>query len=432
MSTDGNMAFDAFLCVVPFAICALLNLTSAAVARIDEPTLKRLGDVHDRRAQRISYMQNPNSRIGYVVFLANALLLVVSAGAALRIFDRFFPFAVFAGWRILTVVLHSFSFTALAVVSPSLLAPYRAARFALMFSGLLRPVWAVLFLPALAMERISSLVIRMFGFDPSVKPHGVTEEEIRMMVNEGEQRGSIEVQEREMINNIFEFDDRAVTEVMTHRTEVAALPDTATLEDAAALFLSTGYSRIPVYEQNIDSIVGILYAKDLLFYLDSNEQFLLKQVMRRPLYIPETCSCSDALAMFRLEKTQMAVVVDEYGGTYGIVTMEDLLEAIVGNIQDEYDDEAEPATLISEGVYMLDGTMSISDAEKLLCFRMPEDHYAETLGGFVTELLGGVPGAGEQRSITFDGVALTVLQADEKRITKIRAAIVPKNNKIDN
>ncbi len=212
-----------------------------------------------------------------------------------------------------------------------------------------------------------------------------------MLVDEGNQRGSIEELEREMINNIFEFDDRDVTEVMTHRTEVAALSDTTTLDEAAALFLSTGYSRIPVYEENIDSIVGILYAKDLLRYLNTPQKFFLPDIMRRPLYVPESCSCSDALALFRLEKTQFAVVVDEYGGTYGIVTMEDLLEAIVGNIQDEYDNEADQATLISEGVYLLDGSVPISEAERLLSFKMPDSFDAETVGGFVTELLGGVP-----------------------------------------
>ena len=425
MLSDGILAADFVWGLLPLVITALLNAAHAAAIYLDDAALRRLTETGDRRARRITALLKPAARTEQAVLLADALALILSGSAVLRVISRYMPSELLTLGRLGGVLLFGVLFVALGVAAPRRLAGYFPQPFAYSLSGFLRFFSILLFFPAVLIDIISSLAVRLSGSDPNHEPHGVTEEEIRMLVDEGNQRGSIEQLEREMINNIFEFDDRDVTEVMTHRTEVAALPNTATLDEAASLFLSTGYSRIPVYEENIDSIIGILYAKDLLRYLRTPQEFLLTDIMRRPLYVPESCSCSDALSLFRLEKTQFAVVVDEYGGTYGIVTMEDLLEAIVGNIQDEYDNEIDQATLISEGVYLLDGSVGISEAERLLSFKMPGSFDAETLGGFVTELLGGVPGAGAQRSITFDRVTLTVLQADERRITKLRAVVKP-------
>ena len=179
-------------------------------------------------------------------------------------------------------------------------------------------------------------VVRLFGFDPNADEENVTEEEIRMMVDVGGEKGVIEDSQKEMIDNIFEFDDLDAGDIMTHRTDMTAIEVSRSLEEVAELAIENGYSRIPVYEDDPDSIVGVLYAKDLLKYVGHNipADLTISKVMRKALYVPETQSCGDLFKAMNDSHTQFAVVVDEYGGTAGIVTLEDVLESIVGNIQD--------------------------------------------------------------------------------------------------
>ena len=246
-----------------------------------------------------------------------------------------------------------------------------------------------------------------------------------MLVDEGEERGAIEESEKKMINSIFEFDDRDVSEVMTHRTEVAAVPVNATLREVAKVAIETGYSRIPVYEEDIDSICGIVYAKDLIAYIDRPGEFNLASRMRQPLYVPESSSCSDVFSLLQRKKTQLAVVVDEYGGTYGMVTMEDLLETIVGNIQDEYDKEENEYQKLSDTEYIIDGWISVDEVEDLLGIKIPDDTEYDTLGGVVVDMLGDLPEEGQHPSVQIDRVRFTVLEVDDRRISRLKAEILP-------
>ena len=179
-----------------------------------------------------------------------------------------------------------------------------------------------------------------------------------MMVDVGEQKGVIQNSAKDMIANIFEFDDTTVTEIMTHRTDMTAVEDTSSISEAVNLSIENGYSRIPVYHEDLDDIVGIVYVKDLLKYVCSQmpEETKLTDVMRGASFIPETKRCSELFAEMTASKTQMAIIVDEYGGTEGLVTMEDLVEAIVGNIQDEYDNEEEEIHKVNDNTFTVDGT----------------------------------------------------------------------------
>ena len=248
MPSDGILAADFVWGLLPLIITALLNAAHAAAIYLDDAALRRLTETGDRRARRITALLKPAARTEQAVLLADALALILSGSAVLRLISRYMPSDLLSVGRLGIVLLYGVLFVALGIAAPRRLAGYFPQPFAYSLSGFLRLFSVLLFFPAVLIDILSSLLVRLSGSDPAHEPHGVTEEEIRMLVDEGNQRGSIEQLEREMINNIFEFDDRDVTEVMTHRTEVAALPVTATLDDAAALFLSTGYSRIPVYE----------------------------------------------------------------------------------------------------------------------------------------------------------------------------------------
>lgn len=276
----------------------------------------------------------------------------------------------------------------------------------------------------LAASGLSWIPLRAAGVRRSDLADTVTEEEILMMVDAVNETGGIEEAQAEMISNIFEFDDLEVHEIMTHRTDVTALPIDSTIEQAARLVIDEGFSRIPVYEGSIDSICGVIFAKDLLrsaIEVGSTEP--IKDLVREIKYVPENCLCDDLFQEFTSRKTQIAVVVDEYGGTAGIVTMEDLLEAIVGSIQDEYDNEIPDIQEITPNTFDITGKAALDEVMEELGCQMPEDQDNDTIGGFVTELLGHIPEEEETASARWQNVTFSVIRVSGRSIEKLRAVI---------
>jgi putative hemolysin len=273
----------------------------------------------------------------------------------------------------------------------------------------------------------TNAVVRLLGFDPNASEEVVTEEEIRMLVDVGQEKGVIEDVQKEMINNIFEFDDLNAGDIMTHRTDVAAVDvEDDDIESFLNLAIEKGFSRIPVYEGELDNIIGIIYVKDLLKYVGKSlpAKANLKKMAREAYFIPETKSCGELFTEMSAKKIQMAIVVDEYGGTAGILTLEDLVEAIMGNIQDEYDHEDEEISKIDDNTFTVDGTIDIEEIEELLGKNLPEGDY-ETLAGFIIDQLQFLPKDGEMNEVEFENVKFTVLKVDERRIEKIKVEITP-------
>ncbi len=249
-----------------------------------------------------------------------------------------------------------------------------------------------------------------------------TEEEIRLLVEAGADSGAIEASENEMIDNIFEFDDRTVGEVMTHRTDVFAVDEDAKLEEILEIALKEGVSRIPVYKGRIDKVIGILYIKDLLSLLsDPGRSFRLEEFVRPVMYTPEQTMCNTLFREFQLNKVHFAIVVDEYGGTAGIVTMEDLLEAIVGNIQDEYDHEEDMIHKNEDGSYLLHGDLELDLLKKELDLNFPDADSADTLGGVLINALQRIPEEGEMPSVEEAGWILQVVRVKERHIEQVHA-----------
>ena len=270
-------------------------------------------------------------------------------------------------------------------------------------------------------------VVRLLGFDPNADEEVVTEEEIRMMVDVGGEKGVIEDDQKEMINNIFEFDDMDAGDVMTHRTDVVAADvNDTTLEEFMALAIEHGRSRIPLYEEDIDNIVGVVYIKDLLKYVGKEVKVkgTLKNIMREPYFVPESKDCGELFKEMRMQRIQMAVVVDEYGGTAGIVTLEDIVEAVMGDIQDEYDEEEEEISKIDENTFTVEGTIDIEEIDELIGKELPEGDY-ETLAGFIMDELQCIPKNGEMNEVVFENVKFTVLEVEDRRIEKIKVEITP-------
>lgn len=269
----------------------------------------------------------------------------------------------------------------------------------------------------------TNFFIKLFGGNPSqADDERVTEEEIRMMIEVGEERGTIQDTEKEMIDNIFDFDNKQVSEIMTHRTEVVAIPVDSDLQTILEIMDKDKYTRVPVYKDNIDNIVGVLHVKDLIHCMKKKEEeFDIGKIIRSPYFVPDSKRTDKLFQEMQKNKVNLAVVIDEYGGTAGIVTMEDLVEEIVGNIFDEYDVEEKDVEILDGNTFVLDGTLSLDRVEEILDQELPVEDY-DTLSGFVVGLLGRIPEKDENPVVEYEDVVFKVIGMEGKRITKIKAS----------
>jgi len=269
---------------------------------------------------------------------------------------------------------------------------------------------------------LTNCVLRLFGIDPEKNDNQVTEEEIRFMVATSSEEGEIDNSEKEMIDNIFEFNDTVVEDVMTHRVDVEALDISTSYEEILKYFESAKYTRIPIYEKTLDDVIGILHAKDVLSCISrmkSIDEFSLKDIIRKPLFVPDSKMIDQLFYELKASKTHIAIVIDEYGGTAGIVTMEDLIEEIVGEVFDEYDDVPVGYRKIGENKYLMDGSLELDEVEKILDTHLPVDEY-DTLNGFIISKLGRLPDENDHASIEDEGYRYTILKVDEKVIEQVK------------
>ena len=278
----------------------------------------------------------------------------------------------------------------------------------------------------------TNIISKAFGVSET-EEETVTEEEIRMMVDVGEEKGTIDAEEKEMINNIFEFNDKAVSEIMIPRKDIFALDMNLSIakviEEISEDFR---YSRIPVYDETIDEIKGIVYVKDILIST-KNKNVKIKNLVKDAYFVPETKAVNELFAELRKNRKQIAIVVDEYGGTSGMVTMEDILEEIVGEIYDEYDEVKSKYEKIDENTYVMSGSMPIYEVEKILDIEIPEGDY-DTISGYLVEVLGRIPNENEKPIIETPEVTYKVQKSADKRIVKFKACkneIVEKENEDD-
>ncbi len=288
---------------------------------------------------------------------------------------------------------------------------------------LVRPARWFIFLVSPLTWILVRVVQRLGGQDEGrTRDVFMTEDGLRLLLNLGEDERFIEADERQMIDSIFRFSETNVEEVMVPRVDVVALEQTDTIQKALDTIVEAGHSRIPIYNDTIDRIVGVLYAKDLLTtFRDGRTDASIKEVMRKPYFVPESAMVDDLLEDLQHKKTHLAVVVDEYGGTAGVVTIEDLLEEIVGEIQDEYDSETPMLQQIGEGVYVANGRIDIDDLNRDLDIHLPDEDESYTLAGVVYSQLQRVPDVGD--AVDLDDVRLEVLEVTDNRIEQVQVIV---------
>lgn len=283
--------------------------------------------------------------------------------------------------------------------------------------------------PLLAVADAWDLIVRRLAGRTTEPDSEFFGDEIRTVFNEGEREGLLAEEEREMIESVIELRDADVAEIMTPRTDMVSIHASASLEEARQIILEAGHSRIPVHRESRDDVIGILYAKDLLPYLGHSEKEKpsLEEVVREPLYVPETKGLASLLQEFRQKRVHMAIVLDEYGGVAGLVTIEDILEEIVGEIVDEFDKALEePLRQLGPGVVEIDARLHIDELNEALHLNLPEDADFDTVGGFVFSEMGRIPEAGEQ--FTHENVRFTILDAGKRTIERIRVEVEQKSS----
>ena len=402
---------------------AFFSSSETAFVSSRRSRIRHLMEGGNKKASLIHKMMEEPDKVVAAIVTGNNIVNIAASAIATSLAINLF------GNEGIGVAIGVMTFLILVVgeITPKGFAVKNAERLILAFARPLYYVIKVLSPIATGMTAITKGFIRLSGGKLDRNPF-FTEEEFKMLLTMAEEEGSLEGEERERIYNVFEFSDTVAREVMTPRTDMVCLDINATLEEARNIVVKTGFSRIPVYNENVDHIVGILYAKDLLQCSDTDGR-QLKDMVREPYYIPETKKVDELLKEMQKSKTHLAIAVDEYGGTAGIVTIEDLLEEIVGEIFDEYDKTNVPVRMIDEHTVVIDGMVPIDEVNELLGIRLPENG-VETIGGFMLDQFGRIPEEGER--ISFDGVNFIVFKTDGVRIMKVKARIVAqeKNEKV--
>jgi len=415
-----------------FFAAAEIELVSVRRTRIRQ--LAEEGSARARTVQRLldnptSFMATIQLGVTMVGFLASAVAAVNLSRPFASLVDSI-PIDIIADNAVgisvfLVTVIVGFITLVAGEIGPKSLAIQHAEKISLWTAGTIT-VLSYLMLPALKIITFfTNLLVRPFGGHATFAAPVLTEEELKMLVEAGEEAGTLEEEEKEMIHSIFEFTDTVARQVMVPRIDMKTADVESTLDELLEVIMRHGHSRIPVYEENVDNILGVVHAKDLLPVLKEGlRDFDVRQVMRPAYFIPENKPVDELLAEFKRSKIQMAIVKDEYGGTAGLVTIEDLLEEIVGEIQDEYDVEELMIDVIDGNAAVVNARMSIDDLNEQMGLNLPESDEYETVGGFVFGLFGTQPGEGD--SVSWENVTFTVERLQGGRLHKIRVVRTPR------
>ena len=412
---DTTVWAELIIILIALVLAALAASAETSLTSISRVRLRQLVEQKVPQAIVIERLhRDPNAYLSTILIVNTVAIIVASSTATLLALHLYRE--RLAEWLVSLVL--SLVVLVACEITPKTLALQRAERVALRLARLVAGATFVMRPVVFVLTSITRLILRIMGGKAQVRGPFVTEEELKMLVSVGEEEGVLEEEEREMIHGIFEMGDMLVRELMVPRTDLVAIEVNEPIEKAVELVTKHGHTRIPVYERDLDHIVGVLYAKDLLRAVVRGEQKSLREIARKPYFTPESNKVQDVLRDLRKNRVHMAIVVDEYGGTAGAVTIEDILEEIVGPIQDEYDiGEEDEIQFISPNEVILDGRVSVDDVNELLKLDIAADDY-DTIGGYVLNQLGAAPKVGA--TLTLGNAELRVEAVQGTRIKKVR------------
>ncbi len=426
--------------IMVLVILILLNAYFAAseiaFISLNDAKIEKQSKEGNKKAQQIESMLKEPSKflatiqIGITLagFLSSAFASDTFADMLAPVLNNLIPSISIGIWKnvsilIITIILSFFTLVFGELV-PKRLAMKHYEKISYATIGVIRGISIITAPFVKLLTMVTNTISKLFGVGEN-EEETVTEEEIKMMVDQGEEKGTIKEEEKELINNVFEFNDITVSEIMKHRKDIFAVDINISTEELLEELSKEEYrySRIPVYDETIDEIKGILYIKDVLKNINK-KTFKVKNIVKNAYFVSQNRLINEVFKELQKNNMQIAIIVDEYGGTAGIITMEDILEELVGDIYDEYDKEEKEYEKIDENTYLLSGSLPIYDVNKILNAEIPEGDY-DTIAGFLQEKLGRIPEEKEKPVIETPNVTYKIEKSEDKRILKIKAC---KNN----
>ena len=409
--------------ILLFIICVILSAffssSEVALISITRAKVRTLVNEGKHGSEALAALKEKPDRLLITILIGNNIVNVAAAALATAVAIRVFgDVGVGIATGLVVIILLVFG-----EIGPKIYATRASDSFVLWVAPIIYFLSRILIPVIWLVERVSP----KFGMG-EMSEQAVTEEEIKEWIDVGKEEGTIEQGEQDMLYSVLEFADTTAREIMTPRVDVVAMEDTVSFEEAIRIFNETGFSRIPVYHDQIDNITGILNVKDVFSAMVSHRKdSTIKEVMYDPMFVPETKKIDDLLKELQVHRVQMAIVLDEYSSFVGIVTVEDILEEIVGDIMDEFDKEEPDVQTISEGVFVLDAQMWVDDVNERLEIDLPVDEAYETIGGLIIDRLGHIPmHPGEKVEIHEGKITLVVLQMHGRRIVKVKVIIHPR------
>ncbi|WP_315169596.1 hemolysin family protein [Metaclostridioides mangenotii] len=407
--------------IAQIVILALLLITSAffsasetSLMSLSKIRIRYMKDEGVKGAKLVSSLTENSGKLLSAILVGNNLANIAATSISTSLLVGIFGSqGVVMATAIMTVLILIFG-----EITPKSIAANDSEKVALFVSKPIKFVITFLTPVVWLLDKVTSFIFKVFRITNKGNTSYVTEEDLKTMVNVSHEEGVLEVEEREIINNVFEFGDMQAKSAMVQRIDIVAIDVEDSYDEIIASFKEEKLSRMPIYEETVDDIIGVLNFKDIIFLTDEEvEDFDIKNYMRTPYFTYEFKKVARLLGEMKLAKSQMAIVVDEYGGTSGLLTIEDLVEEIVGEIEDEYDEDEDEIQVIKEDEYIVDGGTKIGDVNVLIGVKLESDEF-DSIGGFIIGFLGKFPE--ENQVIELDGIKFCIESIDKNRIKKIR------------
>ncbi|QLY80096.1 HlyC/CorC family transporter [Clostridium intestinale] len=409
---DSSYTLQIIVLIFLLLLSAFFSASETALMSLSKIRIRHMVEDGVKGAKLIEKLtEDPNKLLGSILVGNNVVNIGASALATSVAVKAFGESGVGIATAIMTILVLIFG-----EITPKSIAKQRSEGVSLKVSGIVNIIVKILRPFVAIFTFISSTVLKLFGGDLNKDQPFITQEELKTMVDVGEEEGVLEEEEKEMIFNVFEFGDIQVKDVMVQRVDIVALGLDSNYDDVIDIIKEEQFSRIPVYNESIDDIIGIMYVKDLIL-LNNKDNFKVQDCIREAYYTFEFKKVTELFKEMKKSRNHMAVVLDEYGGTVGIVTIEDLLEEIVGEIEDEYDELEEEIEVVKEDEYIVDGRIRLDDLSDLIGVKMESEEF-DSIGGFVIGQLGRIPEPKEE--VSYENMRFVVEEIDKNRIKKVR------------
>lgn len=411
---DSDRVWKIVILIICLVLSALFSASETALMSLSKIRVKQMIENREKGANRINKLLSDPSRLLSAILIGNNVVNIGASSLMTSLaIDAFGNTGVGVATGIMTLLILVFG-----EITPKSLAAKNSEKISVRLSGFIEFVTNLLTPISFVLNIITDFLVKLLGGEVDKKKPFITQEELKTIVNVSYKEGVLEGEEKDMIYNVFDFSDSQVNDVMVPRTEIVAIDVDLPYEEIIKIINKEQYSRIPVYENTIDNIIGILYVKDLLF-LDVNKEspFDLRKYIRQPYFTPEYKSIKELFKEMRTNRNHMVVIIDEYGGTEGIVTIEDVVEEIVGDIEDEYDKKIKEIEVIKEDEYLVNGNVRIDIINELIGTHIESKDF-DTIAGFVIGIIDRLPEAGEE--IEYENIRFIIENIDRNRIKKIR------------